>query len=140
MASLRPGRGRERRAPQVLAKQRRGLYKFLQSKAKTLHISNVEMNAAAEPGQRLYERFMASWAFSRLKKMKLVPDAAPKSSRLGRPSPPPRNIHVVAAALPRPASTEDLHGRNLAGLSRNSSTKYPHDLSERPGSQPPWRI
>ena len=27
-----------------------------------------------------------------------------------RPSPPPRNIHVVAAAPPRPASTEDLRG------------------------------
>ena len=37
--------------------------------------------------------------------------AAPKSSRLGnlRPSPPPRNIHVMAAAPPRPASAGDCH-------------------------------
>ena len=45
---------------------------------------------------------------------------------LFRPSPPPRTIHVAAAAVPRPASGEDLHElidfgrRRLHGISTSS--------------------
>ena len=86
-APTRASPAKRKRSPQgpfegrdVLAKQRRDLFKFLQSKAKALRIVDVEMNPAAEPGKRLYERFMAAWAWSASKKMKLVFHGTPQQN------------------------------------------------------------
>jgi len=48
----------------ILSKERRGLFKFLASKAKELKIVDVEMNKHSEPGGALYERFLAAWAWA----------------------------------------------------------------------------
>ena len=48
----------------ILSKERRGLFKFLASKATELKIGDVEMNPHSAPGGALYERFLAAWAWA----------------------------------------------------------------------------
>ena len=69
---------------------------------------------AAEPAPR--DARLRESPGRRARVPRVVPAAAPKSpvskkEFLFRPSPPPRNIHVAAAASPRPASAEDLRTR-----------------------------
>ena len=65
----------------ILSKERRGLFKFLASKAKELKIVDVEMNKHSEPGGALYERFLAAWAWAPEKaKTRLVFHGTPSAN------------------------------------------------------------
>ena len=63
--------------PDVLKKQRTGLFDFLSKKAKSLRIVDVVPNPHSEPGKPLYERFLSAYTFATTKKVKLLFHGSP---------------------------------------------------------------